>query len=123
MGAVRRLETGEVFAECMFAKAKGRHYVVPDGWYPLLGLAGSLDIKEDAVLHCTLQEPIEAEIRSLCLNGVIEKLRIHRSARVNGPDTVLVLASDLVHEFEVCQVPIVATAKEFAECLSGTGRT
>ena len=123
MKAIKRLEASEVFGDYLFARAEGRNYHVPDGWYPLLGLAGSLDIEQDAVLFCTLQAPIETEARKFCLNGVIEKLRIHRSARVNGPDTVLVLASDLMREFELCQIPIVSTAREFARLLSHETRT
>ncbi len=123
MTALKRLEIHEVFADYLFAQNSDGRYRVPDGWYPVLGLPGSLNVEEQAVLFCKLQGPIEAEARKSCLNGVIEKIRIHRSARVNGPDTMLVLASDLWHEFEVCQVPILLDVEKLAGVLSPLGET
>ena len=108
---MKRLETKEVFDEHIFAQASEGRYLAPEGWYPLLGLPGMIAIDRGAVLFCKLQNPIEAEMQKFCLNGVIEKIRIHRSAKVNGPDTMLVLASDLFHEFEVCQVPMMSDAE------------
>lgn len=121
MNASPRLEISEVFGECRHAPASGRRYTVPEGWYPVLGLPGSLDIAEDTVLFCTLRDPIEALARRSCLNGVLGALRIHRSARVNAPDSMRVYASDLVHEFELCRVPLVADAAELAACLARAG--
>jgi len=114
-----RLEVADVFGGCMFAKNVGGNYPVPSGWYPLLGLPGSLDIKEGAVLFCKLQTAVEVGVQKFCLNGGIDKIRVHRSARVNGPDTMRVFASDLIHEFEVCKVPKVA---DVANLLSGIRR-
>jgi Protein of unknown function (DUF3293) len=111
-----RLEVADVFGGCTFAKNVGGNYPAPSGWYPLLGLPGSLDIREGAVLFCKLQTAVEAEVQKFCLNGVIDKIRVHRSARVNGPDTMRVFASDLIHEFEVCIVPKVT---DVANLLSG----
>lgn len=118
MDASPRLEIKEVFVACRHAPASGRRYAVQDDWYPLLGLPGSLDIARDTVLFCTLVDSIEALARSSCLNGVLGALRIHRSARVDAPDTMRVYASDLVHEFELCRVPLVADAAGFAACLA-----
>ena len=112
MDASQRLEVAEVFGGCMFANNSGGSYTVPSRWYPLLGLPGSLDTKEGAVLFCRLQTSIATEIEKFCLNGVINKIRVHRSARVNGPDTMRVIASDLIHEFEVCSIPKVADVEE-----------
>ena len=112
MEASRRLEVADVFGDYMFVKSGNGNYSVPGGWYPLLGLPGSLDIKEGAVLFCKLQTSIATEIQKFCLNGVIEKIRVHRSARVNGPDTMRIFASDLIHEFQVCNVPKVADVEE-----------
>ena len=123
MGAIPKLDINEVFGGYLFAQGGDGYYRVPEGWYPVLGLSGSLDIEEHAVLFCTLRGPIEAAAQKACLNGVIAKIRIHRSARVNGPDTMLVLASDLVHEFELCRVPRIADANELARCLSGAPPT
>ena len=117
-----RLEVADVFGGCMFSKNNGGSYTVPSGWYPLLGLPGALDIKEGAVLFCRLQTSIATEIQKFCLNGVIDKIRVHRSARVNGPDTMLVFASDLIHEFEVCSIPKVADVEELiSEIRKGAG--
>ena len=118
MAALQRLEIDEVFADYLFAQGSGGQYRVSDGWYPVLGLPGSLNVEQQAVLFCKLQGPIEAEARKSCLNGVIEKIRIHRSSRVKGPDTMLVLACDLLHEFEVCQVPILSDVGQLAGVLS-----
>jgi hypothetical protein len=109
--AIRRLQLNEVFEGYRFAQARDGHYLDTEGWYPLLDLPGSLDIRRNAVLFCRLRKPLESEVRKLCLNGVIEKIRIHRSARVKGPDTMLVLASDLLREFDVCQVPLMSDAE------------
>ncbi len=121
MAALKRQEIHEVFTDYLFAQSTSGQYRVPEGWYPVLGLPGSLDVKDHAVLFCKLQGPIEAEAQKSCLNGVIEKIRIHRSARVNGPDTMLLLASDLMHEFEVCQVPILSDVEQLAGILSPRG--
>ena len=106
---------------------------MPEGWYPVLGLPGSLDIAGNTVLFCTLRDSIEVLARRSCLNGVLAALRIHRSARVNAPDSMLVYASDLdekrggappqtsPHEFDLCRVPLVADAGEFAACLARAG--
>ena len=106
--AIQRLQLDEVFNGYTFAQARDGHYPAEGGWYPLLGLPGALDVRHNAVLFCRLQKPLESEVQKLCLNGVIEKIRIHRSARVKGPDSMLVLASDLIREFEVCQVPLMS---------------
>jgi hypothetical protein len=108
MEIMKRLEMNEVFNEYMFAQSGGGRYLAPDGWYPLLGLPGAIDTHRGAILFCQLQKPVEAEVKKFCLNGVIEKIRIHRSARVHTLDTMLVLASDLFHEFEVCQTPMMS---------------
>lgn len=105
---MKRLAIKEVFHDYMFAQSDGGRYLAPDGWYPLLGLPGAMDIHRGAVLFCKLQSPVEAEMQKSCLNGVIENIRIHRSAKVNAPDTMLVLASDLLREFEVCQIPMMS---------------
>lgn len=105
---MKRLEKEEVFDDYMFAQSEGGRYLAPDGWYPLLGLPGAMDIHRGAVLFCKLQTPVEVEVQKSCLNGVIENIRIHRSAKVNAPDTMLVLASDLLREFEVCQIPMMS---------------
>ena len=123
MNAAPRLEIGEVFGDGRQVEASGGRYTVPQGWYPVLGLPGSLDIAANTVLFCTLHASIEARARTSCLNGVIAGLRIHRSARVNAPDTMQVYASDLVREFVLCRVPLVADAAEFAACLARTGTT
>ena len=105
--AIRKLQLDEVFSACRFAPSCGGHYHAGDGWYPLLGVPGSLDVQHNAVLLCRLQPALETEVQRRCLNGVIDRIRIHRSARVKGPDSMLVLASDLLHEFEICQVPLM----------------
>lgn len=105
---LRRLEMNEVFDKFMFAQPRGGRYFVPEGWHPLLGLPGAIDTSRGAVLICKLQKPLKDEVQNRCLNGVIEKIRIHRSARTKAPDTMLVLASDLLREFEVCQVPMMS---------------
>ena len=105
---LRRLEMNEVFDKFMFAQPRGGRYFVPEGWHPLLGLPGAIDTSRGAVLICKLQKPLKEEVQNLCLNGVIEKIRIHRSARMKAPDTMLLLASDLLREFEVCQVPMMS---------------
>ena len=109
--AIRRLQFDEVFNGCTFLQAGDGHYPAEAGWYPLLGLPGAFDLRKNAVLFCRLQKPLESEVQKLCLNGVIEKIRIHRSARVKGPDSMLVLASDLIREFEVCQVPLMSESE------------
>lgn len=111
---VRTLKFEEAFAGYRFAQARDGCYPNTEGWYPLLGLPGSLDLNRNAVLFCRLQESLDAEVRRRCLNGVVDKLRIHKSARVNGPDTMRVFASDLINEFEVCRVPVMSEA-EFSE--------
>ena len=121
MDASRRLKLTEVFSDIMFAKKSGGRYLVPSGWYPLLGLPGAIDIKEGAVLFCKLQKPVESEVQKFCLNSVVEKIRIHRSARVNGPDTMRVLASDLLHELDVCQVPIIADVEQLIATIRDGG--
>lgn len=108
---MKKLQKKEVFDDYMFAQSNGGRYLAPDGWYPLLGLPGAMDIHRGAVLFCKLQTPVEAEVQKSCLNGVIENIRIHRSAKVNAPDTMLVLASDLLREFEVCQIPMMSDAE------------
>lgn len=118
MPVLKRLEIDEVFCEVMFAKSSGGQYLIPGGWYPLLGLPGALNVEEQTVLFCKLQAAIEGEVQKRCLNGVVEKMRIHQSARVNGPDTMLVFASDLLHEFAVCQVPKLSDVEALAGILS-----
>ncbi|MCX7140929.1 MAG: hypothetical protein NT123_07505 [Proteobacteria bacterium] len=108
---MKSFEISEVFDDYMFVQPGGGHYPAPDGWYPLLGLPGVIDIQHHAVLFCKLRRPVETQVQRLCLNGVIDKIRIHRSARVNAPDTMLVLASDLLREFEVCKVPLMPDAE------------
>lgn len=108
---MKKLGMNVVFDEYIFAKASEGRYLAPAGYYPLLGLPGMIDIDRGAVLFCKLQKSIEADMQKLCLNGVIDKVRIHRSAKVKGPDTMLVLASDLLREFEVCQVPMMSDAE------------
>jgi hypothetical protein len=105
--AIKKLQLDEVFCAYRFAQSRGGHYHAEDGWYPLLGVPGSLDAQRKAVLFCRLQPALETEVQRRCLNGVIDRIRIHRSARVKGPDSMLVLASDLLHEFEICQVPLM----------------
>ena len=105
--AIRRLRLDEVFSGYRFAQAHGGYYHAGDGWYPLLGVPGSLDVQHNAMLFCRLQPALETEVQRRCLNGVIDRIRIHRSARVKGPDSMLVLASDLLREFEICQVPLM----------------
>ena len=106
---MEKCEMNQLFSEFCFIKAKDGAY--DTDWYPLLGLSGSMETKEGSVLFCRLQAEAERKIQSQCLNGVINKLRIHKSARVNGPDTMLVPASDLIREFEVCQVPLMSDAQ------------
>ena len=107
---MEKLESNQLFSDCAFVTAQDGAYVtVADWrplWYPLLGLPGS--VGTDSLLFCRLQPDAEKVIQKQCLNGVISKLRIHRSGRVNGPDTMLVLASDLMREFEVCQIPLMS---------------
>ena len=116
--AIRRLRLDEVFSGYRFAQAHGGHFPTGDGWYPLLGVPGSLDVQRNAVLFCRLHQALEREVQRLCLNGVIDRIRIHRSARVKGPDSMLVLASDLLHEFEICQVPLM-TEIEISNLIDG----
>ena len=108
---VRTLKFEEAFAGYRFAQARDGCYPNTEGWYPLLGLPGSFDLNRNAVLFCRLREPFEMDLRRRCLNGVVDKLRIHKSARVNGPDTMRVFASDLINEFEVCRVPLMSEAE------------
>ena len=115
---MKRLTMNEVFDDYMFVQPSGGHYPAPDGWYPLLGVPGSLDVQRNAVLFCSLHQALEREVQRLCLNGVIDRIRIHRSARVKGPDSMLVLASDLLHEFEICQVPLM-TEIEISNLIDG----
>lgn len=120
----RKLQLNELFNGFTFAHSSGGYYRAEQGWYPLLGLPGSFDIQRSAVLFCRLKKSIEAEIRDCCLNGVIERIRVHRSARVKGPDSMLVLASDLVSEFEICQVPLMTEPelREFIDAVDvGSG--
>ncbi len=105
--AIKKLQLDEAFSHYRFAQSRGGDYHAGDGWYPLLGLPGSLDVQRKAVLCCRLQPALETEVQRLCLNGVIDRIRIHRSARVKGPDSMLVLASDLLREFQICQVPLM----------------
>ncbi len=122
MGASQPLEVADVFGDYMFVQGVNGRYPVPGGWYPLLGLPGSLDLNVGAVLFCRLQTSIVTEVQKFCLNGVIDKIRVHRSARVNGPDTTRVFASDLIHEFEVCRVPKVSDVDELISgILEGRG--
>ena len=107
---VRTLKLEEAFAGYRFVRAREGSYPGTDGWYPLLGMPGSLDRSRNSVLFCRLQESLDAEVRRRCLNGVVDKVRIHKSARVNGPDTMRVFASDLINEFEVCRVPVMSEA-------------
>ena len=93
---VRTLKLEEAFAGYRFVQARGGSYPGTQGWYPLLGMPGSLDLSRNAVLFCRLREPFEMDLRRRCLNGVVDKLRIHKSARVNGPDTMRFFASDRV---------------------------
>ena len=108
---MKKLKMNEVFDKYMFAQSDGGRYLAPEGWHPLLGLPGSLDLHRGAVLFCKLQSSVEAEVQKSCLNGVIANIRIHRSAKVNGPDTMLMLASDLLREFEICQIPMMSDAE------------
>ncbi len=105
--AIKKLQLDEAFSGYRFAQAHGGYYHAGDGWYPLLGVPGSLDVQHNAMLFCRLQPALETEVQRRCLNGVIDRIRIHRSARVKGPDSMLVLASDLLREFEICQVPLM----------------
>ena len=105
--AIKKLQLDEAFSGYRFAQAHGGQYHAGDGWYPLLGVPGSLDVQHNAMLFCRLQPALETEVQRRCLNGVIDRIRIHRSARVKGPDSMLVLASDLLREFEICQVPLM----------------
>ena len=104
---IKKLQLDEAFGAYRFAQSRGGGYHAGDGWYPLLGLPGSLDAQRNAVLFCRLQPALETEVQRLCLNGVIDRIRIHRSARFKGPDSMLVLASDLLREFQICQVPLM----------------
>ncbi len=117
---MKKLGMGEVFDTYMFARASDGRYLAPERWYPLLGLPGVIDTHRGAVLFCQLRKPVEMEVQKLCLNGVIQKIRIHRSARVNAPDTMLMLASDLFREFEVCQIPMMSDieVKELTDAYS-----
>lgn len=123
MDTIQKRAVNEVFADYMFVSGSEGQYPAPEGWYPVLGLPGSLDLEQNAVLFCQLQPQFGAALQSECLNGVIAKIRIHRSARVNGPDTMLLLASDLVREFPVCQLPIVASAAQLTASVSPAGAT
>ncbi|CAB4347386.1 unannotated protein [freshwater metagenome] len=111
---VRTLKFDEAFSGYRFAQARDGCYPETEGWYPLLDMPGSLDLNRNAVLFCKLRKPLDEEVRRRCLNGVVDKLRIHKSARMNGPDTMRVFASDLINEFEVCRVPLMSEA-EFRE--------
>ena len=82
---LKRLEMKDVFDGYLFVRAGGGRYLARNGWYPLLGLPGATDTHRGAILFCQLQKPVEAELKKFCLNGVIEKIRIHRSARVHIP--------------------------------------
>ena len=117
--AIRRLQLDEAFSSYRFAQSRSGHYPAAEGWYPLLGVPGSLDVQRNAVLFCKLQQAFEADVQRLCLNGVIDKIRIHRSARVKGPDSMLVLASDLLCEIEICQVPLMTEVemRDFIEAI------
>ncbi len=123
MDTIQKRAVNEVFADYMFVCGSEGQYPAPQGWYPVLGLPGSLDLEQNAMLFCKLQPQFGAAVQTKCLNGVIAKIRIHRSARVNGPDTMLLLAADLVREFPVCQLPIVASAAQLTESVSPAGAT
>ena len=109
--AIRRLQLNEVFKSCKFVHTRRGHYSADEGWYPLLGLPGSLDIKLNAVLFCSLEPRVESEVQKACLNGVIQAIHIHRSARVNGPNGMLMLATDLIRKIEICQIPLMSVVE------------
>jgi hypothetical protein len=108
---IRTLKFEEAFSDYRFVRAREGRYLRMEGWYPLLGLPGSIDLSSNAVLFCRLREPFEIELRRHCLNGVVNKLRIHKSGRVNGPDTMLVFVSDLINEYAAFRVPVMSEAE------------
>ena len=118
---MKTLAMNQVFEDHRFVEAVAGRYPVLTGWYPLLGLPGVIDLGGGALMFCKLQKAVEAQAQAGCLNGVIEKIRIHRSARVHAPDTMLVLASDLLREFEVCQIPWMSDteAEDFVKTIRG----
>ena len=122
---MKKLAINEVFEQHQFIKTisediyEGYIGYDNDPWMiPALGLPGCIDIKNQSLLHLEMCVVALTEAKKHCLNEVINKIRFHISARVNRPDTVLVCVSDLMQEFEFCQIPFVSNVEELIDALS-----
>jgi hypothetical protein len=113
---MKKLAINDVFEQHIFIKAKDEFdwiaYDKEPWMIPALGLPGCIDIQNHSLLHLEISEEARFELKKYCLNGVINKVRFHISARVNRPDTVLVCVSDLIQEFEFCQIPFVSNVDD-----------
>jgi hypothetical protein len=116
---MEKLAINEVFEQHQFIKATDKLDWIEydnDPWMiPAIGLPGCIDIKNHSLLHLEMCKDAWLEAKNKCLNGVINKIRFHISARVNRPDTVLVCVSDLMQEFEFCQIPFVSNVEELID--------
>ena len=116
---MKKLAINDVFEQHQFIKAKDEvdwiEYDKEPWMIPALGLPGCIDIQNHSLLHLEMNTFIRSEAKKHCLNGVINKIRFHISARVNRPDTVLICVSDLTQEFEFCQIPFVSNVKELID--------
>ena len=114
---MKTMQIKEVFADYQFIKSTAGRYRAEDGYYPALGIAGSLDIKDGSILHLKLQPDVEKQAQELCLNNAIDKVRIHVSARVVSSGMMLVFVSDLIHEFVLCQVPELRNVDQLIQAM------
>lgn len=115
---MKKLAINKVFRRHEFVTSKFGRYVGEPWMLPAIGLKGCINLADRAVLHLEMTDDAWTEAKKFCLNGVIEKIRFHVSARMNRPDTVLVCLSDLTQEFEFCQIPFVSNAEDL---ISGIG--
>ena len=109
---MKKMAISKVFGQHAFVEVKFSRYPNDPWMIPALGLPGCIDIKDDSLLHLEMTDEAWDEAKKFCLNGVINKIRFHISARMDRPDTVLVLVSDLLSEYEFCQIPFVSNVEE-----------
>lgn len=115
---MKKLAINDVFRRHEFVAARFGRYVGEPWMIPAIGLKGCINLVNRSVLHLEMTDDAWTEAKRFCLNGVIEKIRFHVSARMNRPDTVLVCVSDLTQEFEFCQIPFVSSADELIKGVS-----
>lgn len=88
----------ELFSDFAFFPS---HREAPAGYFPLLGLPGSVDLKGRNFLFAKPRTTICDGVRMRCTNGVIGGFRAVRSAYYMRQGSLPVFAHDLPHHADI----------------------